>query len=438
MAGVMVGDWNCASCGDHQFARNVACRKCGAAKPDEGGAAAAWGGKGGCGGGGGDELPPGDWSCPNCGDHQFARNLTCRKCGTPRPAGAGLAANGGCYSGGHGGGFNLAIGHGGGSAGKGGKTSGDWNCPGCGDLQFARNAVCRKCGHPSPKGNAPAAAWGGGAGGMADAGSVKGGKPGDWMCPSCGDHQFARNEVCRKCGTPNPGGASGGAGAGTAWGGAVASGGCGGGGTKGGDWICSACGDLQFARNTVCRRCGNPAPGGAGGPQFCSGGGKGGKGEMWPGDWRCPNCQDVVFAKNASCRKCGTAKPAVGSPGPSAAPGWGAGGKGQLVGGGGKGGSMPGDWICPNCSDLQFARNTECRKCGTPKPEDDGALAAAGAFGGKGAFGGQAEKPGDWYCESCGDLQFARNVVCRKCGAAKPQEGGDARERSRSPKQGWA
>merc|ERR1711939_115760 len=27
---------------------------------------------------------------------------------------------------------------------------------------------------------------------------------GDWLCPSCGDHQFKRNTVCRKCGTPNP------------------------------------------------------------------------------------------------------------------------------------------------------------------------------------------------------------------------------------------
>merc|ERR1719253_1826129 len=26
--------------------------------------------------------------------------------------------------------------------------------------------------------------------------------PGDWMCPSCGDHQFARNMVCKMCGGP--------------------------------------------------------------------------------------------------------------------------------------------------------------------------------------------------------------------------------------------
>ena len=34
-------------------------------------------------------------------------------------------------------------------------------------------------------------------------------KPGDWLCHTCGDHQFARNRTCRKCGlrglmTPKP------------------------------------------------------------------------------------------------------------------------------------------------------------------------------------------------------------------------------------------
>lgn len=48
----MQGDWNCPSCNDHQFARNTNCRKCGAARPDgAGGSAGA--GAGGCGGGGG-------------------------------------------------------------------------------------------------------------------------------------------------------------------------------------------------------------------------------------------------------------------------------------------------------------------------------------------------------------------------------------------------
>mmetsp|Transcript_68480 Transcript_68480/g.200314 ORF Transcript_68480/g.200314 Transcript_68480/m.200314 type:complete len:146 (+) Transcript_68480:94-531(+) len=29
-------------------------------------------------------------------------------------------------------------------------------------------------------------------------------RPGDWECPKCGDNQFARNMECRKCGEPKP------------------------------------------------------------------------------------------------------------------------------------------------------------------------------------------------------------------------------------------
>ena len=43
------------------------------------------------------------------------------------------------------------------------------------------------------------------------------------------------------------------------------------------------------------------------------------------------------------------------------------------------GNRRPGDWDCPECGDHQFARNTECRQCGEPKPLDGG--------------GGEAESP---------------------------------------------
>merc|ERR1711879_187727 len=92
---------------------------------------------------------------------------------------------------------------------------GDWVCPACGDLQFARNAQCRKCGagHPDPTSLTPQNQM----------------KPGDWSCPSCGDHQFARNQQCRRCGTPNPGGGM------VAWGGDGDSGGKGWGKGRDGD-----------------------------------------------------------------------------------------------------------------------------------------------------------------------------------------------------------
>jgi len=40
----------------------------------------------------GEGFLPGDWNCPKCGDHQFARNLSCRSCGTSKPGLGGGAA----------------------------------------------------------------------------------------------------------------------------------------------------------------------------------------------------------------------------------------------------------------------------------------------------------------------------------------------------------
>ncbi len=32
--------------------------------------------------------------------------------------------------------------------------------------------------------------------------------------------------------------------------------------------------------------------------------------ELRPGDWLCPSCNDVQFARRSSCRRCNTSKPA--------------------------------------------------------------------------------------------------------------------------------
>merc|ERR1719444_655017 len=106
---------------------------------------------------------------------------------------------------------------------------------------------------------------------------------------------------------------------------------------------------------------------------------------------------------------------------------------GGCGGGGGNSDMRPGDWTCPNCQDHVFAKNDACRKCGTPKP------ASAQSFGGQAGGGGggankQAPKPGDWYCPNCQDLQFARNSVCRLCQPPRPDDDGETRARSRSPR----
>lgn len=95
----------------------------------------------------------------------------------------------------------------------------------------------------------------------------------------------------------------------------------------------------------------------------------------------------------------------------------------------GSGGStanmMPGDWMCPVCSDHVFARNPACRRCGAPKPENAVACSLGGAMPPRaGISNNQRALPGDWNCPRCKDLQFARNSQCRMCGCPKPDAGG--------------
>lgn len=237
------GDWHCPSCNDLQFAKNDVCRKCGTPNPDPAGSLAARE-QGIASGGAPENLKPGDWYCPSCGDLQFARNAVCRKCATPNPDPEGsmeaASASGNFKPQGLGG-------KGGGNFGKANDTQkkpGDWHCSSCGDLQFARNMECRKCGTPNlgamlgqmgmmggcgmmggggggynpmmqmqqmqQWGGGNYSEWGG-KGGGGGGGGGKGMMPGDWACPACGDHQFARNAECRKCGAPNPAGSGAGA-----------------------------------------------------------------------------------------------------------------------------------------------------------------------------------------------------------------------------------
>jgi len=384
-------------------------------------------------------MVPGDWTCPNCGDHVFARNSACRRCGTPKPVPNAVVGGayarvfgGGCAGGGYGQGFlaepQQLLPGGGGDADM---RPGDWFCPSCGDLQFARNSSCRRCGAMRPAGGgapmprseqadfssyqtAMQAYYGAPAASTQALGPATNinqeVRQGDWICPACGDHQFARNDSCRRCSKPKP---SGGiyedelptdlrytprrssvddAPAAFAHR-AVANGGGGAGGSpqatpRAGDWHCESCGDLQFARNPSCRRCGALRPPGIDGHRGDRAGGcRAAPSEpqiidVRAGDWTCPNCGDHVFARNNACRRCDTPRPSAGGGGafaaylrsqasnaatafvPSAAPA-------ARTPSGNNQKAMPGDWYCPQCSDLQFARNSVCRMCSTPKPEDE-------------------------------------------------------------------
>jgi len=282
-----------------------------------------------------------------------------------------------------------------------------------------------------------------------------------------------------------------------------------------GDWMCPACGDHQFARNSSCRQCGGPKPpdaygamkggGGAGGGASPYGGKDGGKGGMANpagGVATVPDLTQTVPATPeeveqflAMCqveehasemfRKMDSRGQRLvinrgmmsGARDPTAA----FIGRLKSVNNIIRGGAVlsPGDWLCPGCGDTQFSRNTSCRRCGIEKPNSDGFLRdtvpaspveveqflvlnpvephAAEKFrkmdpkaqrlvinkGGlegardptaafigrlsaidKIARGAVVLPPGDWLCPGCGDHQFSRNDSCRRCSTAKPAGAG--------------
>lgn len=81
-----------------------------------------------------------------------------------------------------------------------------------------------------------------------------------------------------------------------------------------------------------------------------------------------------------------------------------------------------GDWHCPGCRDLQFARNAMCRRCGTSKPAETMSSSALAVIAPRmNAPGAAASLPGDWQCALCQEVNFGSRSTCRKCQNKKPE-----------------
>ncbi|XP_071699075.1 uncharacterized protein [Rutidosis leptorrhynchoides] len=62
---------------------------------------------------------------------------------------------------------------------------------------------------------------------------------------------------------------------------------------KKGDWLCSKCDFMNFAKNTVCLQCDAKRP----------------KRQLLPGEWECPECQFLNYRRNMACFHCECKRP---------------------------------------------------------------------------------------------------------------------------------
>ncbi|XP_042018895.1 uncharacterized protein LOC121766694 [Salvia splendens] len=104
------------------------------------------------------------------------------------------------------------------------------------------------------------------------------------------------------------------------------------------------------------------------------------------GDWICPKCNFVNFARNVKCLRCNGLF------------------QERLKKLSEEQGDLPlkkGDWKCDKCYFLNFARNTRCLQCKENPPK-------------------RQLNPGEWECDSCNYINFKRNMVCLKCDHRRP------------------
>lgn len=62
-----------------------------------------------------------------------------------------------------------------------------------------------------------------------------------------------------------------------------------------------------------------------------------------------------------------------------------------------------GDWICPRCSFMNFARNMKCLECEETRPK-------------------RQLTGGEWECPQCDFFNYGRNMVCLRCDCKRPGE----------------
>ncbi|KAJ8753713.1 hypothetical protein K2173_026389 [Erythroxylum novogranatense] len=153
---------------------------------------------------------------------------------------------------------------------------------------------------------------------------------------------------------------------------------------KRGDWMCTKCNFLNYARNKRCLKCNEGGPRSVGTTNMEMQGGPRSVGttnmEMLKGDWICPKCEFMNFWRNLRCLKCKAEGPRVDITNVE---------------------MKKGDWNCTRCGFMNFASKKNCLRCHDPRPK-------------------RQLNPGEWECPSCDFLNYRRNAVCLKCNCERP------------------